>query len=138
MKTSLLKLFIAVLIALPSVSNAQMQLQSATVYQPWTKLGESTTMMDVSGQVIRCHPDSSAQLHLNVFNENSVDQLAHFTIRITNPVTLEQVTKEVSRNMEKFKMAIVNCEDNNYSDLRMNIPVGWDPTTVKITITFIK
>ena len=138
MKRKFLYSFVFMLLTLASLVNAQAQPPSATVYQPWTKLGESTTMMDVSGQVIRCHPDSSAQLHLNVFNENSVDQLAHFTIRITNPVTLEQVTKEVSRNMEKFKMAIVNCEDNNYSDLRMNIPVGWDPTTVKITITFIK
>ena len=138
MKTSLLKLFITVLIALPSVSNAQMQSNSATIYQPWTKLGESSTMMDVSGQVIRCHPDSSAQLHLNVFNENSIDQLAHFTIRITNPLSQDQVTKEVSRSMEKYKMALANCEDNNYPDLRINIPLGWDPSTVKITIIFIK
>ena len=104
MKRKVLFPFVFLLLTLPSLVKAQAQPTSATVYQPWTKLGESITMMDVSGQVVRCHPDSSAQLHLNVFNESSLDQLAHFTIRLTNPVTLEQVTKEVSRNTEKFKI----------------------------------
>ena len=138
MKRKFLYSFVFLLMTFATMVKAQAQPAAATVYQQWTKLGESTTMMDVSGQVIRCHPDSSAQLHLNVFNENSIDQLAHFTIRFTNPVTLEEVTKEVSRNTEKFKMLIASCDDNNYPDLRINIPVGWDPATVKITLTFIQ
>ncbi len=137
MKRKFLYSIVFLLLALPSMVDAQVQSPSATIYQPWTKLGESKTMMDVSGQVIRCHPDSAAQLHLNVFNENSADQVAHFTILLTNPLTLEQVTKEVSRNAEKYAMAIATCDDSNYPDLRMNIPTGWDPATVKITLTFI-
>lgn len=137
MKRKFIYSIVFLLIALPSLVKAQAP-STSTVYQPWTKLGESTTMMDVSGQVIRCHPDSSAQLHLNVFNEGTADQLAHFTVILTNPITLGQVTKEVSRNSEKYKMLIAGCDDNNYPDLKINIPVGWDPATVKISINFIK
>lgn len=107
------------------------------VAQNWTMIEKSNTMIDVSAQVIKCDTQSPAQLYLEIFNESSNDQKAHFKLTLTNPLTKAQEVHEISLMVEKAAIVKPSCKNSDYPSLRLKIPAGWDPATVQFTIAFI-
>ena len=105
------------------------------VYKNWDKLGESNNHMDVFARVIKC--TSTNQIHLMVFNESSVDQVSKFVIEVTNPSTQQKFSKEVSFSTIKGTIYKAECNSDTATDvLKINLPEGYDPAQVKITIEF--
>lgn len=105
------------------------------VYKNWDKLGESNNHVDVFARVIKC--TSVNQVHLMVFNESSVDQLLKFVIEITNPATQQKFSKEISYNTVKAAIYKAECNsDAGTNALKIDLPEGYDPAQVKITIEF--
>ena len=129
---------ISIIILLMIFSNSLFAQQTnETEYQPWKLLVETSKQLEVSGRVVKCNNNTTPQLFLQVFNENPAAQLAHFNITLKNPITLIEVVQEISINMSGGLLAKPLCEDTTYSSLRLNIPDGWDPSTVQFTLTLI-
>ena len=132
------KLLVVMLAILSSwVSMGQSPSDNTVVYQNWKMLGESPTHYEVSGRVVKCHPDSTVQLHLEVFNEGVGSQACHFKITIINPVTKEQIVKEVNYTLGVGESIKPSCDNADRQSLRFNIPSGWNPETLEFTVTFI-
>lgn len=105
------------------------------VYKNWDKLGESSNHVDVFARVIKC--TSVNQVHLMIFNESSVDQVSKFVIEVTNTATNQKFSKEVSFNTTKAAIYKAECNSDSSTDaLKINLPDGYDPSQVKITIEF--
>lgn len=126
-----------VLFATLQVSSQSNTPTNEIVYKEWELIGESESMIEVSARVLKCNPQSATQLHLEIFNESSNDQTAHFKITLTNPDTNAQEVHTISLAVVKGAIVKPNCENNDLPGLRINIPTNWDPATVKIALTFI-
>ncbi|MDP1843149.1 MAG: hypothetical protein Q8K64_06975 [Sediminibacterium sp.] len=134
MKTSLLKLFIAVLLALPAMSNAQTPI-NPIVYKDWVMIDESPTMLDVSYRVIKC--TSVNQIHLMVFNENNFDQTANFELEVTNTKDGLKFTKAYNFATQKATIYKADCDSEPALEkLKIDLPAGYDPTNLTVKITF--
>jgi hypothetical protein len=132
------KLLIVVLAILFSgVSMAQSNSDNSVVYQNWKMILESPTHYEVSARVVKCHPDSTVQLHLEIFNEGVSAQACQFKLTITNPVTKEQIVKEVNHTLGVGEMIKPSCDNGDKQSLRFNIPSGWNPATLEFTVTLI-
>jgi len=134
-----MKKFVFALITVLSMTNlmAQTNPNNETIYKEWELIGESESMIEVSARVLKCNSQSVAQMHVEIFNESSNDQTAHFKITLTNPATNAQEVHTISLAVVKGAIVKPNCENNDFSGLRINIPSNWDPAKVKIALTFI-
>jgi hypothetical protein len=118
-----------------SLSAKPFQPKDEVVYKNWDKLGESSNHVDVFARVIKC--TSTNQVHLMVFNESSVDQVSKFVIEVTNPASQQKFSKEVSFSTVKAAIYKAECNsDVSTNALKIDLPEGYDPTQVKITIEF--
>lgn len=112
-----------------------LQPKEEVVYKNWDKLGESSNHIDVFARVIKC--TSTKQVHLMIFNESSIDQVSKFVIEITNSATQEKFSKEISYSTVKATIYKAECESNASTDpLKIDLPDGYDPAQVKITVEF--
>lgn len=115
-----------------------MTAQSETVYQNWTMIEENEDIMiEVSGKVLKCDFMNPTQLYIEIFNESSIDQVAHFNLILTNPQTNAEEVHEISLSVLQGAIKKPSCENDDYPSLRLNIPDGWDPATVQLSLTFI-
>jgi len=130
-------LFLFTLILMGGIVSAQQPAGNSVVYQNWKMIGESPTHYEVSARIVRCNPDSAVQMHLEIFNEGRGSQACHFTITIVNPVTKEQVVKEINHTLAVGEMIKPSCDNEDKQFLRFNIPANWNPATVEFTVTFI-
>ncbi|KAF0242729.1 MAG: hypothetical protein FD136_97 [Chitinophagaceae bacterium] len=134
MKTSLLKLFIAVLLALPAMSNAQTP-GNPVIYKDWEMIVESLTLIDVSYRSIKCV--STNQVHLMIFNENSKPQKALFDLEITDVATGEKFTKEINFDCATATVYKALCESETALDpLKINLPTNFNPSAITVKVTF--
>ncbi len=134
MKRKFLYAVIAALVALPGLTKAQSPAEPV-IYSNWEMLIESTTLIDISYRVIKC--ETTPQVHLMIFNENSIDQTAHFEIEISNGTTGEKFTKEINFAAKKATVFKALCEsDSSLDPLKINLPANYDPGAIKIKITF--
>lgn len=116
---------------------ASAQQSKETIYTQWRQIGESPTHYEVAARVIKCHPDSVVQMHLEIFNEGVSSQTCHFKITMVNPETKEQVVKEIKHTLAVGEMVKPSCDNGDKQFLRFNIPAGWNPETIEFTVTFI-
>ncbi|MCX6182706.1 MAG: hypothetical protein NT150_12350 [Bacteroidetes bacterium] len=103
------------------------------VFQGWKLLGESSKTVDITAKVISC--DGVNQVLLNVFNESMVNQDVDFTVTIVNEDNRE-VSKNIKVEVSRMKMKVAACGDATYDDLKINLPLGFNPATVKLSIVF--
>lgn len=136
MKQKILYSFIVMLLALPALVKAQNPVTPA-ISKEWTFLGESPTQYEVSARIVKCRPDGSVQMHVEIFNEGVGSQGCHFKIMLTNPATQEKMVKELNHTLGVGEMIKPSCDNEEKSFLRFNIPAGWNPETIEFTITFI-
>ena len=131
MKRKFLVPLIAILIALPAITKAQ----GPVIYKDWEMIIESTTLMDISYRVIKC--DTANQIHLLIFNENSIDQVAHFDLEITNTDNGEKYTKEINFSCTKATVYKALCESDATMDpLKINLPANFNPAGLTVKLTF--
>lgn len=128
---SVLSLFLSVSLS-AATSNSP---KEEVVYKNWDKLGESSNHIDVFARVIKC--TNTAQVHLMVFNESAIDQVSKFSIEITNTADNQKTTKEVSFSTTKATIYKADCNsDAAMESLKIDLPAGYDPSKVTITINF--
>jgi hypothetical protein len=105
------------------------------IYKEWAFLGESSTQIDVSYRVIRCSTEN--EIHLQIFNENPNDQVAHFDVAITNNSDGAKFTKEITFSLDKAKIYRAECgSDTSLSALKIALPSGYDPANLTVKLTF--
>ncbi len=108
--------------------------QKETVYQDWLKLGESSNHVDVFYRVVKC--ESVNQVHLLVFNESGIDQLAKFSLLIADE-NGKRFTRNITFSTKNAGMYQADCgSDASLKDLRINVPEGYDPARLDVKITF--
>lgn len=130
-----LKLSIILLLAL----NAQdLRAQDGPeVIQEWEHIAERSTLVDIMTRVVKCTPQASAQVHVMVFNENSMDQTVTFTVKISDTKS----NKSVEQTIENYAISLAtmhqpDCGNSDYANLKLDIPDGYDLKALKITATF--
>ena len=125
---------ILLMLIFPSSLKAQ---TSSVISENWMMIGESSSMIEVSARIIKCASNSTSQIHLEIFNEGSTDQTAHFKVTLTNSLTNKQKLYEISLAVLQGAIVKPDCGNNKYPSLRLNMPAGWDPATVQVALTFI-
>lgn len=131
MKRKLLIALVAILMSLPALTKAQ----SPVIYKDWEMIIESPTLLDISYRVIKC--DAANQVHLMVFNENSIDQTAHFELEFTNKDNGEKFSKEINFSCTKATVYKALCESDTAMDsLKINLPANFNPAGLTVKLTF--
>lgn len=131
MKRKFLIPLIAILMSLPAITKAQ----SPVIYKDWEMIVESPTLMDVSYRVLKC--ETANQVHLMIFNENSIPQVAHFDLEITNTESGEKFTKEINFSCTKATVYKALCESDSSLDLlKINLPANFNPAGLTVKLTF--
>jgi hypothetical protein len=105
-------------------------------FQNWTMMGESRTMIDVYYRVLKC--GAKTQVHFFVFNENTIDQTANFSIDLIDGSGSKLMTKTYSIAAKKLTMykALCGGTDEVLNSLKVDLPEGVDPAKVTAKITF--
>lgn len=102
----------------------------------WTALEEAEFLVDASYTVVKCSSESAPTVLLNVFNEagikTSFGMILHFS-------DASNTKKDVEINFTNFKQAdmrIASCENNQYANLKFNVPDGIDVSSLTLTVTY--
>lgn len=112
--------------------------QSSTVYANWMALPDDTNHVDVEYRVVKCGTASVDQIHLSVFNENSNLSSISFMLTITDHTNNQSFNHTVNNYQVAFAaMHISDCGNVNYPDLKINLPMGYDPNNTQVLITFL-
>lgn len=123
------------LLFFPSGVSATTVDSTETVYQEWIQIGEAPLAhIDFSARVVGC--SGTNQVLLNIFNETPQSQVITFTIKVKNVADGAETTQLITTTMGIGAMNIAACGDSTYDNLKINIPSGYDPSTVQITISF--
>lgn len=107
----------------------------AEVLKDWTTLEEADFLVDVSYKVVKCSSTSNPEILLNVFNESGIKTSFGFTLHFKDA---NNNSKDVvlDLNVPQAKMHIASCENNQYEDLKFEVPSGIDASSLSITITY--
>ena len=117
-------------------STTEARAQGPTVYKDWLILGEDhANHIDVFYTVLKCSSTSADQIHLKLFNENPSAKTTGFTVTVTDVATNQSFTSQVS-NFQLGVGAIVVADCNANSSLRIDLPAGYNPNNLNVTITF--
>ena len=109
---------------------------TSQVLKDWTALEEASFLVDTSYQVVKCSPESKPEVLMNVFNEagikTSFDIILHFSDANNNK---KDVTLNFT-NIKQAEMRIASCTNNQYANLKFNVPETIDISSLKLTITY--
>lgn len=114
----------------------QGQGQGGVIYKDWLHIAERPDYVDVSARIIKCDNSNTNQVHFFIFNEGAENSNVKFTVTITNLKTNESFSKEVTHKVDRAVMLRAMCGDETLNDLKVDIPNGYDPTNISISITF--
>lgn len=126
---------ILLLLAICGNSEKSMAQEPDTVYQHWLFLGEDTSRIDVSYRVVKCTSTSGNQVHLSVFNENPTAKAVSFTVTVKDNSSNATTTHQVSYQAAAAAMDRADCS-SSYSNLKINLPSGYNPANLTVSITF--
>ncbi len=125
-------------LAFSTQSSAQLPVPSEPekTFQNWTMIGESRTLIDVYYRVLQC--GNKTQVHFFVFNENTMDQTAKFSIDLMDGNGAKVMTKTYNIAAKKLTMykALCGGTDEVLNSLKVDLPEGVDPAKVTAKITF--
>ena len=106
------------------------------ILKDWTALEEAEFLVDTSYQIVKCSPDSKPEVLMNVFNEagmkTSFDIILHFSDANNNK---KDVTLNFT-NIKQAEMRIASCTNNQYANLKFNVPDEIEISSLKLTITY--
>jgi hypothetical protein len=125
-----------VLLLLCSVTQiASAQANDPAVIKDWVMLAESKTMIDVSYRVVKC--GTTTQIHLLVFNENSMDQSVDFDVVVSGVAEDQTFTKNVKLSVQKASMYKAVCTaDEATKVLKIDVPAGYDADKLILKVNF--
>tara|TARA_R110001632_G_scaffold232691_1_gene374252 strand:+ start:248 stop:709 length:462 start_codon:yes stop_codon:yes gene_type:complete len=109
---------------------------SPEVIKIWTALEEAEFHYDVSYTVVKCTPSSKAIILINAFNEDGTNAKVGFTFAISDAAgnTAEVVVVPFASKLGD--MFIANCNSEEHSNLKFEVPAGIDTASIKIDITY--
>ena len=107
-----------------------------TTYQNWTALPESPTNFEVSWQTAQCAPLLPNEIRLFIFNEESNSQNANFTLTISEvgKTSVDHVISNLTIGAAQMYQA--DCGSTVLPELIFNVPAGFDPSALTISITY--
>jgi hypothetical protein len=108
-----------------------------TVIKGWTFAAESSNHVDVSYSVVKCSPTSSAELHLQIFNEKPTADTAKLNVVIADATSTQSFTTSVTMPLGLAELVSADCASTALSNLKIAVPAAYDPATLTVTITFI-
>ena len=111
--------------------------QSETeVLKNWTALEEAEFHYDVSYTVVKCTPSSKAIILINAFNEDGTNAKVGFTFAISDAAgnTAQVIIAPFASKLGD--MFIANCNSEEHSNLKLEVPAGIDTASIKIEITY--
>ncbi|KGL61657.1 MULTISPECIES: hypothetical protein [unclassified Polaribacter] len=111
--------------------------QSETeVLKNWTALEEAEFHYDVSYTVVKCTPSSKAIILINAFNEDGTNAKVGFTFAISDAAgnTAQVIIAPFASKLGD--MFIANCNSEEHSNLKFEVPAGIDTASIKIEITY--
>ena len=111
--------------------------QSETeVLKNWTALEEAEFHYDVSFTVVKCTPSSKAIILINAFNEDGTNAKVGFTFAISDAAgnTAQVIIAPFASKLGD--MFIANCNSEEHSNLKFEVPAGIDTASIKIEITY--
>ncbi len=118
-------------------SNLFAQEVSETEYKGWLFVGESKNHVDVSARIVKCSEASAAQVHLFIFNEGSESNDIRFSITVTDVESSKSFTTDINHKVERAMMLRALCDnDKSLNDLKINLPAGYNPNNLTISINF--
>lgn len=110
--------------------------QSPTTYQNWQALPDSPTHLEVSWCTCQCTPSDADEIRLFVFNESGNARTADFTLTVSDQGQAD-VTYNVSNlNLSPGSAIQADCGGSAPSELSTNVPTGFNPSTLSISITY--
>lgn len=133
----MLLLFIGVFVLNSLTINVLGQEQNSSTqsyHQEFISLGESDNRIDFSAKIIDCN--GTNQVLLTAFNENPNQQIATFTILVTN-IDGQSFSKNFNVTIEKGSIYSAKCGVNEHDDLKIDLPSNYDAKKVVLTISYI-
>lgn len=134
--TILQKILFVLLLLVVNLNVASAQDQGGVIYKDWLHIAERPDYVDVSARIIKCDNANTNQVHFFIFNEGAENSNVKFTVTITNLKTNESFSREVTHKVDRAVMLRAMCGDETLNDLKVDIPNGYDPTNISISITF--
>lgn len=109
---------------------------SPEVIKIWTALEEAEFHYDVSYTVVKCTPSSKAMILINAFNEDGTNAKVGFTLAISDAAgnTAQVIIAPFASKLGD--MFIANCNSEEHSNLKFEVPAGIDTASIKIEITY--
>ena len=106
------------------------------VLRPWVGLEESSSMIDVSYQVVRCAPGQSAKVLLSVFNEGGRVNSIGFTLTITDQTSGEIVNQVIPSFSIPFANILTGDCNGTHPQLSFALPTSIDVNNMTIVISY--
>lgn len=102
----------------------------------WVPLEEAKFHFDVSYAVVKCTPSSAAIVLMNAFDEGGAHPQVGFTLNISDSNgNKAQVTIPLFET-KLGDMRIANCDSDENSHLKFDVPKNIDAKTMEIDITY--
>ncbi|MBL4642824.1 MAG: hypothetical protein JKY44_04445 [Flavobacteriaceae bacterium] len=109
---------------------------SPQVLTEWTALEEAEFLVDTSYQIIKCSPESTPEILLNVFNEAGMKTSFTIVLHFSDASNNQKDVEIIFTNIKQGEMRIASCTNNQYSNLKFNVPEGINVSSLKLTITY--
>ncbi len=106
------------------------------VLTEWTPLEEAEFLVDTSYQIVKCSPESNPEVLLNVFNEAGMKTSFTIVLHFSDASNNKKDVEIYFSNIKQAEMRIANCSNNQYSNLKFNVPDGIEVSSLKLTITY--
>lgn len=107
------------------------------VLTSWTGLEESSTMVDVSFQVVRCQANAAPTMTLHVFNEGGQVSSINFTLTIVDNATGQTFIHVVAPfNIPFADMQKGECGGGTHPNLSFDLPPTFDGSNLTVTIQY--
>ena len=111
-------------------------IDQTVVFKDWTMLAESENLIDVNYRVVKCNSDGNTQILVMIFNENSIEQNAKFTLTISDANSGNSFQKSFDKTVPLATIFQAECTSNDYDDQKIDLPEGYDASSLTITIEF--
>ena len=110
------------------------------IYKDWSLIIETDTHIEISARVLKCSMMGTNQVHLRVFNENSVTKTIKFKVEIIDLTDQRSIVKEITINAAIGAMYIPDCENGNplMKSLKVDLPNDYNPNNLTINVSIIQ
>lgn len=107
------------------------------INQPWTFIEEDEKHhLEATFMVVQCDSTSSNQVFLKIFNEKGKKDTANFDLKIYKQDNSDSTTKNITLQLNPGEMTMPMCGNNRYSNLKIDVPSGYDPKKIKVVVKF--